>query len=208
MESLNTFNWIAPSYDRLVKLVFGSTLLNAQLAFIDSIQDNDSILILGGGSGEFLRALLDRKPAAAICYIEASKKMLELSKSRVSKHHKIDFIHGTEDDIPNSNFNVVITNFFLDLFPDSELKVVVEKINDRLIPGGKWIVTDFENSPRIDHRLLLSAMYLFFRLANSIRATKLPNWRLALASKELYPKEERIFRRGFVKSTLMVKPAV
>jgi tRNA (cmo5U34)-methyltransferase len=208
MGSLNRFNWIASHYDRLVKLVFGSTLLNAQLTFIDSIRDNDSILILGGGSGEFLHALLDRKPGVTICYIEASKKMLELSKSRVSKHHTIDFIHGTEDDIPDSDFNVVITNFFLDLFSASELKVVVEKINKRLTPDGKWIVTDFENSPRVHHRIVLSAMYLFFRITNSIDAKKLSDWRFALTNKELYPKEERIFRRGFVKSTLMVKPSV
>jgi tRNA (cmo5U34)-methyltransferase len=207
-SQLNTFNWIAPFYDRLASVVFGSTLFRAQLAFIDSIENGDAVLILGGGSGKFLETLIQRKPLVSVCYIEASEKMLRQAKTRAGTNHSVNFIHGTEDTIPDLKFNVVITNFFLDLFPEKELENVVDKISARLVPGGKWIVTDFEKSSRMEHRFLLWLMYSFFRASRSIRTTKLPDWRIIVGKRNLYTIEDATFKNGFVKSTLLGRKTV
>src|SRR5688500_11600932 len=99
-------------------------------------------------------------------------------------------------------YDMVITSFFIDLFPQMQLEEVVEKIERHLEVVGKWIVTDFENSPRLDHRVLLKLMYFFFYTSGSIRVTQLPNWRVIFEKKKFSVLRETAFKSGFIKPAL------
>ena len=205
MSVLNRFNWIARSYDKLVELVFGNTLHLAQSYFISAIGGNDKILILGGGTGKFLDTLLRQRPAVSVTYIEASSEMIALARKQVDNNPRVTFIHGTHDTIPDELFDVVITSFFLDLFRENSIDQMVNTISKKLRPGGKWIVTDFENTQKLSDRFLLSLMYIGFTITGSIDAKRLPIWRPVFAKEGLKFKAEKFFRDGFVGTSVFSK---
>ncbi|NJM24788.1 MAG: hypothetical protein HC859_03975 [Bacteroidia bacterium] len=73
----NGFDILAPHYDWMAALVYGSSIRKAQLCFAGHIPDGASVLILGGGTGWYLRALMKRRPTCKVHYVEASKKMID-----------------------------------------------------------------------------------------------------------------------------------
>ncbi|HEY0742890.1 MAG TPA: class I SAM-dependent methyltransferase [Chryseosolibacter sp.] len=205
MSKLNRFNWIARSYDRLVNIVFGQTLNNAQMHFMNEIGPTDSVLIIGGGTGKFLRDLLKMKSEIRIVYVEASSEMINLAKQQIGNASNMSFIHGTEENIPAQLFDVVITNFFLDLFTDDKLGKVIKTVSAHLRVGGKWFVSDFEKTGKLSHRILLSLMYLFFHVTGSIDAKRLTDWRPLFESENLILEKQQSVRDGFVSASVFVK---
>jgi ubiquinone/menaquinone biosynthesis C-methylase UbiE len=206
MNYLNRFNWIARNYDKLVNVFFGKTLHQAQMNFVSEIGAADKVLILGGGSGKFLKDLLAIRPSIAITYIEASSEMIMLAKGQIKEENpKVKFIHGTQDHIPLEQFDAVITNFFLDLFREDEMRTLVDTISKKLNANGKWFVADFENTQKFSHRFLLWFMYLFFRSTGSIETRHLPEWRLFFKDEGLKLKAEKFFNDGFVSASVFVK---
>src|SRR5579872_6146211 len=118
---LNEFDGISTIYDQLSQLVFGENLVESQKTFLKKIPNQSTILILGGGTGWILVELLKAQPNCEVWYIEASQKMISLSKEKTKSDNRVHFIHGTEDQIPDVKFDVVITNFYLDLFDDDSI---------------------------------------------------------------------------------------
>jgi tRNA (cmo5U34)-methyltransferase len=205
MSSLDKFNWIAGNYDRLVNVVFGKTLLHAQLRFVAELGEKDKVLILGGGTGNFLKELQVRRPSLVITYVEASSEMIKLAKRSIGDISNVFFIHGTQEQIPDQTFDAIITNFFLDLFPENEIEPLVKSISKHLAPNGKWFVTDFENTQKFSDKLLLRVMYRFFRITESIKATSLPEWRSSFKNQGLVLKQEEYFRNSFVCASVFSK---
>lgn len=199
---LNQFDNIAQIYDPLAKLFFGKAHINSQKAFISDIPDGSTVLILGGGAGDILVALLLLKPACTVYYVEASERMISLAKKKTRNFHNIYFIHGTQENIPNQIFSTIITNFYFDLFTTKTLHAVVNTINKSLHIGSKWIVTDFVDSKIWWQRMMLRVMYLFFQKTCKIEANSLPVWEPIL-SRINFKKEKTIFFfNGFIRSEL------
>lgn len=196
------FDSVASFYDRLSKLVFGNTLLEAQCHFLNTIPPNSTVLILGGGSGELLQRLLDAQPLCRVYYVDASAKMISLTQKRVGDVTNVTFIRGTENDIPAAvRVDVVITNFYLDLFSELTLQRVVEKIKSHLKPEGIWLATDFVKTSRIADKLLLKLMYIFFRVTSGIEASRLPEWEKEMR-KYFMETASKYFRGEFVRSVV------
>jgi ubiquinone/menaquinone biosynthesis C-methylase UbiE len=204
-HKLNRFNWIAPFYDKLVRIVFGNMLKNSQLVFLSHIKSTDSVLILGGGAGDLLVNLLAIHPQLNVYYLEASSQMIHLARKKIPSSAKAVFVHGTHENILRSEFDFVITNFVLDLFSETVLVEVIGSISAKTKKSAKWIVTDFENSSKRSHKFLLSMMYFFFRATKSIDASYLPDWRSPLQAKGFETVAEKSFCNGFIKSTLLVR---
>src|SRR5690606_29926388 len=94
---------------------------------------------------------------------------------------QVVFIHGTEDAIPREmSFDVVITHYFLDLFPDERLREVCRTLDASLKAGGTWLVCDFVDTGKPWHRFLLAVMYAFFRVTAGVVARRLPAWQTSL----------------------------
>jgi ubiquinone/menaquinone biosynthesis C-methylase UbiE len=202
-SQLNRFNRIAIVYDLLAKIVFGKSMRWAQTFFLGSISDQSNVLIIGGGTGWIARDLLSVKPSAHIVYIDASDKMLASAKQRLRAYpENIQFIHGTQDDIPeDSEFGTIITNFYVDLFPPDVLNIHIKRIGSHLKADGKWIVTDFV-SDRNWHRFLLWVMYRFFKTTAAIHARVLPDWQQLMKTNNFVVIETREFYRGFIRASL------
>jgi ubiquinone/menaquinone biosynthesis C-methylase UbiE len=205
-SQLNQFNRIASIYDLLAKIIYGKSIRRAQTFFFKSIPDHSNVLIIGGGTGWIARDLLSVKLDVRVVYIEASDKMLAKAKDKLNAHQKkIDFIHGTQDDIPTgAEYKTIITNFYVDLFPDEILDTHIKRIRTHLEVDGQWIVTDFVGN-RKWHRFLLWVMYRFFTATAAIHARTLPDWQSIMRTNNFSVIETKEFYHGFIRTCLFEK---
>lgn len=198
------FDRLAPIYTGLSRIVFGKALENAQKYFLSSVHADDHVLILGGGSGEILKSLLNQQPHVAVDYIDISAKMIQLARRQTKSPSNVNFIIGTEQNIPGRTYTVVVTNFYLDLFSDNTLPHVIQKIKRHLTPGAQWLATDFVSNKGW-HKILLWIMYRFFRSAAGIEACSLPYWEKFVEQAGLKESDSRVFYKGFIKAVWYTK---
>lgn len=193
---VNNFDLVAPFYDRLSKVVFRDQLSNAQFVFLNQIRSTDSVLVLGGGTGE----LLDYIPkCGSIDFLEKSNKMVERAKKR--KSTGISFIN--EDFLTweiGSTYDVIICPFFLDCFNDRSLRVVLNKIQTLLKNGGKLIVNDFQSTG--SNSFQLSLMHRFFRIFSNLEASFLLNINQIVIEQGFELMEEKFLYRNRLFSRL------
>lgn len=181
MNSGTNYNYVAPIYDFLVKLVFGSKLTDAEKHYLDQLDRPAHILIFGGGSGNLLKPLLGLYPQAQIHFLEASSVMISKASSRpISGIENVQFTHGTEQQLVGCDhkYDLVITSYVLDVFKDSELGKVMDVLFNVLAPGGFWLQTDFyvyETHPWWQKRIVW-LMYLFFNLTANQKIQCLPDF--------------------------------
>ena len=179
MKTNSGFDFLAPVYDLMARLVFGRAMIDSQLCFLDRIPHGAEVLILGGGTGWLLEKISDQHKSCKILYVDVSKEMVKKARLRKTED-EVQFIQGTEKDIPKDiKFDFIITNFYLDLFSDKNLVAVLERIREHTKTSSVWLVTDFIETT-LWHRWMLKLMYLFFRIVCSIECSHLPKWKTAL----------------------------
>ena len=205
----HSFSPVAGFYDALARLFFGSNLQKAQADNLINIPDKARILIIGGGSGWILQQVLQNTQNSSIVYLEASASMLhktEKLNKDLSHPNRIEYRLGTEENIGNTEkFDIIITNFFLDLFSPIYLSLLLDKLYRALAPNGKWLITDFvkpanNNISKWWAPVLFKSMYLFFRVTCSISATALPDWENNLKTFSLVKINSAYFYHGFIKT--------
>jgi len=210
----HSFSPVACFYDVLAQMVFGNKLQEAQTANLRYLSDNSRILIIGGGSGWILQQVLQHTQHSTIVYLEASDTMLRKSERKINnqnKNNKIEYRLGTEENIgAQEKFDFIITNFFLDLFSPAYLIPILEKLNNALVPAGKWLITDFVHPrtskfPQWQAQVLFKSMYLFFRLTCGISAAALPDWENYLEPFSYSVINSGYFYHGLVKSLVLGK---
>lgn len=196
------FDFLAPIYDSFARLIFGKSITASQTLFLDQVPPNSTVLILGGGTGWLLEELIRQNPSCTVWYIEASSKMIERTRHR-KLNNRVHLIQGTEADIPtNAKIDVVITNFYLDLFSENKLKNVIQHITDQSAPSARWLVTDFVNKGMWWHKWMLKIMYIFFRIVCNIEASHLPIWAKQLNDRKWGEMNSKHWYGAFIKSTV------
>ena len=202
MKTNRGFDLLAPIYDSLARLVFGRSIVDSQMWYLKEIPRGSSVLILGGGTGWLLEELQKHTPSCKVWYVEISKNMLDRARQRELKFN-VHFIQGTEESIPpDLKFDVVITNFYLDLFSERALVDVIKHIGFHTAESSTWLVTDFVNGRKLWHKLMLKIMYLFFKLVCRIDANHLPEWARLLQNQGWKEAGERFWYGDFIKSTV------
>jgi tRNA (cmo5U34)-methyltransferase len=202
MKSLDQFNSVARVYDALASMVFGRSMWYAQTHYLHSLPRSGNVLILGGGTG-WLAAELLRISDVKIVFVEASSTMLALAEKKLQKYRsRVQFIHGTELSIPrHAKFDIVITNFYLDLFKDSSLPKVIGTIIPSLERDTFWVVTDFVDG-KWWQNFLLWIMLKFFRATCNVEARRLPKWDKAIQAAGFRIVDESFFYGGFIRTVL------
>lgn len=207
MSAVNTFDRIAPVYDFLHHVVFGDALDKSQRNFLGSIENGSKVLMIGGGTGRALDALLTATEGCKVWYVEASSEMIARAKRRIKDRvSNVIFIHGDEHSIPdNLVFDVAITGFFLDLFPDAKVGELASKIRNHLHEDGLWLITDFVDTGKWWQRILLWTMYRFFIITCGIEGRRLPRWEDRVASSGLSERASKLYFGDFIKSSVWLK---
>ncbi|MDH4059010.1 MAG: class I SAM-dependent methyltransferase [Cyclobacteriaceae bacterium] len=204
MDQLNSFDRIAPYYDRLARIVFNNSIKEAQFSLLSDITTSSSILVLGGGTGTWLNQLLTINRDCQIYYVEASSKMITLARRGIVDADRVHFIHGTEKHIPSLSYDALITFFYLDMFSDNQLRKLVSCLQPHLKLNSKWLVVDFVNT-KIWHAILLRIMFFFFRCIGAISNSKLPDWEGTLNDASYQVVGTGSFFADFIQARIYVK---
>lgn len=207
------FDRVARPYALLEKAAFGSELQRARNAFLGEIKNPKRVLIVGEGDGRFLLEFLRHAPSAKVDCLDASAAMLALAQWRLEKVLpnsllRTRLIHSTIEQwhLGDPDYDLIVTNFFLDCFPARKLESIVAKLARAAGPSATWLLVDFRypSSPlrRLRARLWLGGMYLFFRAFAGIEARDLIDPTPFLRSHGFACVQQKKFRGGMIKSEL------
>ena len=103
LSTVDKYRFLAPIYDYLASLVLGKAFHESKWTFLEIIQPGDTVWVIGGGTGAILPEILKRcGKNGKIIYMEASNKMLEKAKGRVSLdcQSRVEFICSEDLDFP------------------------------------------------------------------------------------------------------------
>ncbi|GAL83382.1 ubiquinone/menaquinone biosynthesis methylase [Sporocytophaga myxococcoides] len=171
------FNRLAAIYDYLLLIPPGRGFIKSQEELIHLLPEKKSCLIIGGGTGNFLRSLIISGKVTNIVNLDISEKMLAKASVKIKDLYqdcKVEFRRGSFDKIAEEEkFDLIITNFFLDLFSQEEVKTWISFIHEKLSSEGLFYYTDLQISRGKTLRTFMKNMYIkvlyfFFRNTTSI----------------------------------------
>lgn len=168
------YDRLAPVYDCLAVTFVGKQIQQAQLKWLSYLSDRKKLLILGGGTGWILPFIFQINPTLVIHYVDASARMIAKAEQN-AKGLLIQFINGTEANIPDQDYDAVLTHFYLDLFSDNQLPNLIDKIKMHACDNALWLVTDFEAHTRMQ-QVKIRIMYFFSWLITRLKTQALPGW--------------------------------
>jgi tRNA (cmo5U34)-methyltransferase len=202
------FSRVASFYDALAGFVFGWTQRRAQqaalVAGLPLAGAAPRVLVLGGGSGWVLTELLRHCPAAQVLYLETSAAMLARAQARLrrvapSAVAQVEFRQGSEQALGSTEqFDVVVTFFVLDCFTAVDFPAALARLEAARRPRAPWLVADFRPPSTWWQRVLLRAMYLFFKITVGLQAEQLPSWPTALAALGLKNRFQATYYGDFI----------
>jgi len=205
----NNYDKIAGHYDALSRLVFFKSQVNAQVNQLRYIQENNHVLIVGGGTGWILEELSKIYTELNIVYVEISAKMIALSQKRSYKNNHVEFVNiGIEDFKTDVLFDVILTPFLFDNFAEQRAAKVFEQLNEYLKKDGLWFQVDFSLNKANGNWwkwLLLRSMYGFFKLLGIVEAHQLIDMNPYFFKANYLIVEERLYYGSFIKATIFRK---
>ena len=181
--------------------------------------ESSRVLLLGDGDGRFLEHALRVWPRAHFVTIDASAGMIAASKARNAElgAGRVQWVRG---ELPIAlaayeaqAFDGVVTQFFLDCFPDGELALLWREVARCLRFEGWWRVLDFNASDELSgwrsirQRLLVWTLYRAFRLTSDIRAVRLPDMEKPFRRARWTRIDDTVLFGGIYRQTLWQKPA-
>ena len=199
------FSKLSSIYDALGSVAFCGALRRSQNYFLGELPRVENVLILGGGTGTFLVDLLKTGKVSSVDYVDVSPGMISRAKKKVRKagfEECVNFVCGTEDDLPDKKYDLICTNYFLDCFNDVELSSVLIKIKERLIGEGLLLCTDFylNEKSSFQEKGLVKFLYLFFRTTCGLKVQQLPDFDDKL--KIMKTENEKFFFFGLLRAAL------
>lgn len=205
------FDRLAPVYDLLADLAFLGRIHASQVALLPRIAPVERALILGGGTGRFLDAMLRRDVARRAISIDISSGMTQRTAARLRRSdlsQRVDLRSGGLEQIRDGEtFDLIVTHCFLDLFDDAELRAVVRRLDAALNPDGLWLFSDFSTYRSAARRAIITMLYSFFGWTCGLKPRRLPNFEAAFLGIGLTEQVRQRFALGLLEAQLFRKPA-
>ncbi len=206
-------NGIARYYEPLEHLSFGKSLERTRFAFLGETRAARRAILCGGGDGRFLARLLCVNPGIEVDFVDLSSKKIELAEHRVRAmgrpfRDRVTFHAGDvrEYEPRREEYDLIVTNFFLDCFAEQELAQVVARLAGNAAPQARWIVSDFREAEGTLGRLwtwaVIRALYAGFRMTTGLRVNRLPDYAAALARRGFLLRCEETALGGLLFSSL------
>ena len=104
-------------------------------------------------------------------------------------------------EFPRDAYDLIATHFFFDCFDAGEVDTLIGRVANAVKPGAQWIVSEFR-TPNVFARLLVSALYLFFRVTTGLKTRRLADHRPILRAHGFRLTNERPSRGALVVSEL------
>lgn len=207
------FDAIAPWYRTLEWIAFGDALQRCRVACLGEIAAPHRALVVGEGNGRFLCELLRLHPEVEVDCIDESQRMLQSARKRVEQElrnrgERIRFLHHdiTSWSPPEHRYDLVVTHFVLDCFPEAALAGITKKLALAATADANWLLADFcvphKGIARLRARGWLTAMYLFFRITARIEARELVDPTPLMRAEGFVLARQHPFRKGMLKSEM------
>ncbi|MEO6752515.1 MAG: class I SAM-dependent methyltransferase [Chthoniobacteraceae bacterium] len=177
-----SFDRLAPHYRWMEAVLAGRKLQRCRVAWLDEVRDCRRVLIVGVGPGRFLESALHEMRAAEFVCVDASAAMLDRARAaaeRTGQSARVRFIHASlpEWEPECADFDLIVTHFFLDCFPEPTLSQVVARLAAAAKPDAHWLLADFQiparGVARLRARVVLALAYAFFRITTRLPAKRL-----------------------------------
>lgn len=209
-------DFIAPFYQSVEYLCFGRSLERRRFAFLGELSESRRAIVCGGGDGRFLARLLHSNTKVMVDFVDLSRRMAELAECRISglgararcrvKFHVEDV---REFAAGRGEYDLVVTNFFLDCFSPREVVEVVQKLASWAAPGAIWMVSEFRKAEGPMSRYwtswIIRCLYGAFRMTTGLRPTRIPDYAAALHESGFEPLRVEHACRGLLTSSLWQK---
>lgn len=175
------FDRVAPHYDRLERWFSRGLMHHARVAHLPAIANCRHALLLGEGPGRFLPLVLGQFPDARVTCVDSSAQMLARARNGIpnADRGRVTFV---EVDIcawqpAADQFDLIVTNFFLDCFNEDDLSRIVPLIASAATDDANWLVADF-NVPdsgfaRWRAAFIIGVLYRFFGFTTGLSARRL-----------------------------------
>lgn len=177
----HNYDTVAWFYDSVARLIFGKAQINAQAYLLAAIPAGAKVFIIGGGSGRVLEDMAKLHPCGLnITFVDASERMIAKAKLRNAGRNQVMYISAAVEQLEFANwgiefgYDIILTPFLFDNLTQATAIDICQRMDEVLMPGGKWLYCDFENTGKTWQKLLLRTMYTFFRLCCGIKAKRLP----------------------------------
>ena len=206
-----SFDTLAPWYRTLEWAAFGEDLQRCRVACLNELTAPRRALIIGEGNGRFLRELLRLHPGVEVDCLDASAQMMRVARKRIERDlpqraESVRFIHQdiTSWAAPENRYDLIVTHFVLDCFPESALPGIIRKLARAARGDATWLLADFCIPPDglawFCARAWLAVMYLFFRVTARIDAHELVDPAPFVRAEGFALSRGHLFRRGILKS--------
>jgi ubiquinone/menaquinone biosynthesis C-methylase UbiE len=190
MSDEPSFDLIARPYRWLEYLTLGRTLERCRNHYLPQLLDRRQALLLGDGDGRFTSNLLDSNQNVRVVAVDTSAAMLKLLRNRSAHAVQNDLVRlrvvqqSALDHVPEDSPDLIVTHFFLDCLPQTDLDALVRNLAGQIRPGALWLISDFQipaGAMRIPAWLYIRTLYLAFRVLTGLRVTHLSDHRTPLA---------------------------
>lgn len=195
-----SFDRLAPHYRWMEAVLAGGKMQRCRVTWLDEVRDCRRVLIVGVGPGRFLEPALREMRGSEFVCVDASAAMLERARGAAQctgESTRVSFIHAAlpEWEPEGAGFDLIVTHFFLDCFPEPLLSEVVARLAAAAKPDAHWLLSDFQiparGAARLRARFVLALAYAFFRVT-----TRLPARRLVAPDDALTRNGFRLQRRS------------
>jgi len=205
-----SFDALAPHYRWMELVLAGEKLQRCRTAFLNRVSPPQNILIWGEGNGRFLVECRRAWKQATIVCADASGRMLASAKRRLEQRGLAsDGVEFLRADVlqwspPKEIFDLIVTHFFLDCLCAEQLQEIIEKLGTAARQKAAWLLADFQSADfglqRIRTAVILKAMYLFFRFATRLPASRLIEPDPFLTQSDFILSERRVSEWGLLHS--------
>ncbi len=208
------FNFLSHFYDLLLFISSGRTVIHSQVSLIKELPHCSKALLIGEGTGNFLKYLAASGKVDYIVYVDISEGMCQQAQKKlktINYTSKIEFRIGSFQQLqPSETFDLISTNYFMDVFTSKQLDEYIPLLLTHLKPSGLWYCTDFYNPAKLrlkDYlfKPFLFILYLFFRVVCNLPAKKLVPYFEKLAQNGLQETSSEYFFLKFIKSAIHIK---
>jgi demethylmenaquinone methyltransferase/2-methoxy-6-polyprenyl-1,4-benzoquinol methylase len=138
-----SYRSIARVYDFLAAVYSRGQIGATKRVQIDSIQTGNRVLYAGAGAGSEI--LMAARFGARVTSIDLAQEMLDRVASRFAREGlSCEMICGdVSSHKPDELYDVVVVNYFLNLFDLEHARVMARHLCSLVRPGGKLLLTDF-----------------------------------------------------------------
>ena len=208
------YRYLAPFYERLVRLVFGTALHQAHhealLLGLPVACDNTLHIWIGGGTGYSINEVMRNLPKTKLLYIEASQSMMKQAQQRLLPEYenRVQWLNTTHDVLYSSEMSSYLNNFnrlylmsffFMDVLKEDDCRILMRWAKQHQILG--WFFADFVQQKKWHYQGLIRFMYLCFTLTTGISQRTLLDLKSIYLEEGWWPRgQKKVQAKGLVES--------